>query len=88
MRIDQGRICSVPEAGHLVVERLTDRELEVLVLVAAGQRNREIATELTVSIKTVEFHLSNILGKLGARSRTEAVVRAWRLGWLGLTAYP
>jgi LuxR family maltose regulon positive regulatory protein len=54
--------------------------------VAAGARNREIAQQLRVSIKTVEFHLSNILGKLSARSRTEAVVRASQLGLLSLGA--
>lgn len=72
-----------PDDDH-VLERLTDRELQVLGRVAAGYRNREIADELDVSIKTVEFHLRNILGKLGVRSRTLAVVRAWQLGLLGL----
>jgi DNA-binding NarL/FixJ family response regulator len=67
-----------------VLERLTEREIEVLGRVAAGYRNREIAEELNVSVKTVEFHLRNILGKLGVRSRTLAVVRAWQLGLLGL----
>jgi NarL family two-component system response regulator LiaR len=71
---------------HLAVERLTDRELQVLTLVAAGQRNRQIAATLKVSIKTVEFHLSNILAKLNAQSRTEAVVRAWQTGMLRLQA--
>ena len=66
----------------LVLERLTTRELEVLHLVARGSQNREIAERLRVSIKTVEFHLGNILGKLGARSRTEAVMRAWQAGVL------
>jgi NarL family two-component system response regulator LiaR len=80
-----GRIRSVP-GQHLLLEQLTDRELEVLQLVAAGRRNREIAEALRVSIKTVEFHLSNILGKLNAQSRTEAVVRAWQTGMLRLNA--
>ncbi len=69
-----------------VLEQLTDRELQVLALVAAGRRNREIAEVLTVTIKTVEFHLSNILGKLNAQSRTEAVTRAWQVGMLRLKA--
>lgn len=68
----------------VIVEALTGREFQVLSLVAAGARNREIAHELHVTIKTVEFHLSNILGKLGVKSRTEAVVRALELGWLRL----
>lgn len=69
-----------------VLEQLTDRELQVLGLVAAGRRNREIAENLNVTIKTVEFHLSNILGKLNAHSRTEAVMRAWQVGMLRLKA--
>jgi len=69
-----------------VLEQLTDRELQVLALVAAGRRNREIAELLNVTIKTVEFHLSNILGKLNAQSRTEAVTRAWQVGMLRLNA--
>jgi DNA-binding NarL/FixJ family response regulator len=69
-----------------VLEELTDREQQVLALVAAGRRNREIAETLRVSVKTVEFHLSNILGKLNAQSRTEAVVRAWQVGMLRLNA--
>lgn len=80
-----GRIRSIP-SKHLLLEQLTDRELQVLQLVAAGGRNREIAEALKVSVKTVEFHLSNILGKLGAQSRTEAVVRAWQTGMLRLNA--
>ena len=81
----RGHIRSLP-GKQLLLEQLTDRELQVLELVAAGRRNREIADSLRVSIKTVEFHLSNILGKLGAQSRTEAVVRAWQTGMLHLSA--
>ncbi len=80
-----GRIRSVP-GQPLLLEQLTDREMQVVNLVAAGRRNREIAELLKVSVKTVEFHLSNILGKLGAQSRTEAVVRAWQTGILRLHA--
>jgi DNA-binding CsgD family transcriptional regulator len=76
------KIWSAP--GGNLIEQLTDRELEVLEHVAAGARNREIAAILNVSIKTVEFHLRNILSKLGVRSRTEAVVRAWQLDLLAL----
>lgn len=73
---------------NLILTELTDREIEVLLQVAAGLRNREIAAELQVSIKTVEFHLGNILGKLNTRSRTEAVVRAWQSRMIELTLYP
>ena len=82
-----GKIWS-PPGVDLLIEELTERELEVLGYVAAGARNREIADHLRVSIKTVEFHLRNILSKLGARSRTEAVVRAWQLDLLTLPSLP
>ena len=61
---------------------LTERELEVLRLLSAGRRNAEVAQELVVSIKTVEFHVGNLLDKLGARSRTEALAVARRAGIL------
>jgi DNA-binding NarL/FixJ family response regulator len=55
---------------------LTDREFEVLRLVAAGRSNREIAAELFISAKTASVHVSNILAKLGAASRGEAAAIA------------
>ena len=58
---------------------LTGRELEVLRLVAAGQSNREIAAALVISPKTASVHVSNILAKLGAATRTEAAVKAHQL---------
>jgi DNA-binding NarL/FixJ family response regulator len=71
-----------PEPSEtLMADPLTVREHEVLALVAAGLRNSEIATELHVSINTVEFHMRNLLSKLGARSRTEAIGRARTLGY-------
>jgi DNA-binding CsgD family transcriptional regulator len=62
---------------------LTMRELEVLALVSEGMRNGEIAARLVVSRKTVDHHVSAILRKLGAGTRTEAVAEATRLGVLG-----
>jgi len=59
---------------------LTDREAEVLRLVAAGRSNREIADELVLSVKTVARHLSNIFFKLGVSSRTAAAAFAYRHG--------
>jgi DNA-binding NarL/FixJ family response regulator len=55
---------------------LTSRELEVLQELASGRSNREIASELFISGKTVSVHVSNILAKLGASSRTEAAAIA------------
>jgi DNA-binding NarL/FixJ family response regulator len=59
---------------------LTDREREVLRLLAKGMSNREIGTELFITPKTASVHVSNILGKLGAASRTEAAAIAYREG--------
>jgi two-component system nitrate/nitrite response regulator NarL len=61
-------------------EELTDREREVLQLVAEGLTNKAIAQALSISEHTVKFHINTIMGKLNAPSRTAAVVRATRLG--------
>ncbi len=63
-----------------IVEPLTSRELEVLQMLAAGMSNQGIARQLVVSLDTVKKHVSHVLGKLGAASRTEAVARARQLG--------
>lgn len=63
-------------------EHLTDRELDVLRLVVAGLRNKEIAAELGISENTVKFHLKNIVEKLQVQSRTELAARAVREGLL------
>ncbi|MEV8634092.1 AAA family ATPase [Streptosporangium sp. NPDC051023] len=62
---------------------LTPREQEVLRLVAQGRSNRDIATELFISAKTVSVHVSNILGKLGVSTRGEAAAAAHRLALIG-----
>lgn len=64
-------------------EPLTAREQEVLALVAAGRSKKEIGRQLFISAKTVSVHVSNILAKLGAGGRTEAVALARRRGDLG-----
>lgn len=64
------------------VEKLTDRELEVLALVAKGYTNKAIGLQLGISDRTVQGHLAHIFTKLQANSRTEAVMRAVSLGWL------
>jgi len=66
------------------VEALTPRELQVLQAVADGMANKQIARALGMSEHTVKFHINAILGKLGASSRTDAVVRATRAGLLFL----
>jgi DNA-binding NarL/FixJ family response regulator len=65
-----------------LAEDLTPRETEVLQLLADGLTNKAIAQRLGISDHTVKFHVNAILGKLGAQSRTEAVVRATQLGLL------
>ena len=65
-------------------EPLSDRESEVLALAARGLSNKMIARELSLSDRTVQVHLSNIFGKLGVASRTEAVITALRHGLLRL----
>jgi LuxR family transcriptional regulator, maltose regulon positive regulatory protein len=63
-----------------MAEPLTDREAEVLQLLAAGKSNQRIAHELVVALDTVKKHVTHVLGKLGAANRTEAVARARQLG--------
>jgi DNA-binding NarL/FixJ family response regulator len=65
-------------------EELTPRESEVLQLLAHGKTNKEIATELVISERTVKFHISSILAKLGATNRTEAVTTALQQGLVEL----
>lgn len=66
-------------------ERLSRREVETLRLVAGGHSNREIATAFGTTEGTVKNHVSSILGKLGVRSRTAAVLKGMELGYLGAT---
>jgi NarL family two-component system response regulator LiaR len=61
-------------------QELTERELDVLRLLAAGKNNLEIANELVISEKTVKTHLTNLLSKLHLENRTQAAVYAWQTG--------
>jgi DNA-binding NarL/FixJ family response regulator len=61
-------------------ETLTERETEVLRLLARGQANKEIARDLHIGEKTVKTHVSNILAKLGVQSRTQAALYAVHIG--------
>jgi LuxR family maltose regulon positive regulatory protein len=73
----------VPESGY--IETLSEREIEVLQLIAEGLTNPEIADTLILSLYTVKTHTRNIYGKLGVNNRTQAVTRARTLGILSST---
>jgi DNA-binding NarL/FixJ family response regulator len=64
------------------IEKLTEREMDVLQLVGKGFTNKAIGVQLSISDRTVQGHLAHIFNKLQAASRTEAVMRAVSLGWL------
>jgi len=69
-------------AEHLGEDELTDRELQVLRLIRDGYRNKQIADQLSIAETTVNFHIKNLLDKLGANDRTHAVTIAIRRGFL------
>jgi len=72
----------VHPAAVSAVDDLSERELDVLRLVARGLTNKLIASQLNISARTVQGHLAHIFNKLQASSRTEAVMRAVSLGWI------
>jgi DNA-binding NarL/FixJ family response regulator len=85
----QGQVQLSPQAAARLMrevrapespEALTEREIEVLRLLAHGRANKEIASALTIGEKTVKTHVSNILAKLGVQSRTQAALYAVRVG--------
>lgn len=67
---------------------LHQRELELLKLVAQGMSNKEIASSLSISVRTVQAHLVNIFNKMGVSTRTEAVIRAIKEGWVTVEDLP
>ena len=69
-------------------EVLSEREMDVLRLATRGLSNQDIARELCLSMRTIQGHLGHIFNKLGASSRTEAVVRALKEGWVTLDDVP
>jgi LuxR family maltose regulon positive regulatory protein len=73
-----------PESRRIepLIEPLSERELEVLALLAEGLTNREIASRLYLALNTVKAHTGSIYGKLGVHSRTQAVAKARTLGLL------
>ncbi len=85
----EGKVQLTPQAAARLMQvvsatespqPLTDREVEVLRLLAQGQTNKQIASSLFISEKTVKVHVSNILGKLGLQSRIQATLYAIRIG--------
>jgi NarL family two-component system response regulator LiaR len=70
--------------GSKIRDDLTDREMEVLHLLAHGRTNREIAQELVVGVETVKTHVGNILAKLHLAHRTQAVIHALKQGLISL----
>ncbi len=76
------QVVSAPESP----QPLTERETEVLRLLAQGQANKQIARSLSIAEKTVKVHVSNILGKLGVQSRTQATLYAIRIGLVSANA--
>jgi two-component system, NarL family, response regulator LiaR len=82
----------VPASGkttaHKPEDVLSDREIEVLKYATRGLSNQEIADELCLSLRTVQAHLGHIFNKLQVSSRTEAVVRALKEGWVTFEDIP
>jgi LuxR family maltose regulon positive regulatory protein len=68
-----------PEPDDALIDPLTDRELEVLELLAEGLTNRQLAERLYLSVGTIKRHTHNIYGKLGVNSRTQAIIRGQNL---------
>ncbi|MGG5252274.1 response regulator [Neobacillus sp. SM06] len=66
------------QTQHLPHDELTSRELEILLLMAEGKSNQDIADELFIALKTVKTHVSNILSKLQVQDRTQAVIYAFK----------
>lgn len=78
----------IPKVPSKNIGQLSGRELEVLKLTAEGMSNKEIADALSLTTRTVKAHLGSIFMKLGVTSRTEAIVKSVREGWLTLEKSP
>jgi DNA-binding NarL/FixJ family response regulator len=74
------RFAVTSSARSKAVQSLTDREREVLLLVAGGRSNQEIASDLGISLDTVKSHVKHIFTKLGVRDRSQAVIAAYESG--------
>ena len=69
-----------PDKSVKMEEPLSDRELDVLTLISQGLSNKDIGERLYIETRTVKWHTSNIIGKLGVKNRTQAVAKARELG--------
>ncbi len=83
-----GRLATEPGAKSKGLEGLHDREVQILKIAAKGLSNKHIAEKLDISERTVQTHMFHIFKKLEVGSRTEAVLRALREGWLTLDDLP
>ncbi len=84
--LDKARKGSTSAEGNSAGSPLTDRELEVLSMIAQGKSNKETAAALQISDQTVKNHISHIFAKLNVNDRTSAVLLAVNRGWIGGTA--
>lgn len=73
-----GKVMNKMRRKDILHDDLTNRELEILLMIAQGKSNQEIADELFIALKTVKVHVSNILGKLHVQDRTQAVIYAFK----------
>ncbi|HZR41688.1 MAG TPA: response regulator transcription factor, partial [Ktedonobacteraceae bacterium] len=80
---EQAKLSASTSPGpSALIEPLTPQERRVLRLLAEGASNQQIATQLVIQLVTVKKHMTNLLGKLGAANRTQAIVRAREYGLL------
>ena len=82
--VERFRDTDIREGQQKKADLLTERELEVLKMAAQGMSNKEISSELFLSVHTIESHFGNIFSKLGVYSRLEAVLEALKRGWFTL----
>ena len=88
-RLLQRVVGSAKETGERQADgQLTSRETEILRLAARGMSNKDIATELFLSLRTVKAHLTNIFNKMGCGSRIEMIIKAFREGYITLDDVP